>query len=87
MYLVSFASMILQGPPNIPDGSGKVQGVISNKYLRVDFGLFVSAECANDLRNRLQWPNQIDRAKPSYQRIWPLQPMNTKKIQYSVLSP
>ena len=28
MYLVSFASMILQGPPNDPDGSGKVQGVI-----------------------------------------------------------
>ena len=28
MYLVSFASLILQGPPNDPDGSGKVQGVI-----------------------------------------------------------
>ena len=28
MYLVSFASVILQGPPNDPDGSGKVQGVI-----------------------------------------------------------
>ena len=26
----------------------------SNKYLRVDFGLFVSQLLANDLRNRLQ---------------------------------
>ena len=25
----------------------------SNKYLQVDFGVCVRAECANDLRNRL----------------------------------
>ena len=27
---------------------------LSNKYLRVDFGLFVSPLLANDLKNRLQ---------------------------------
>ena len=36
----------------------------SNKYLRVDFGLSVYVECLSVLRNHLQQPNQIDRAKP-----------------------
>ena len=41
---------------------------IPNKYLLVDFGMCVRAQCLNVLKNHLYQHNQIDRGKPSHQR-------------------
>ena len=48
----SFAAQALQRRKNLTSVSLKIEP--SNKYSRVDFGLFVSPLLANDLRNRLQ---------------------------------